>query len=65
MARKRHPNPIVAAFESYGQKMLRDLIDGGVPGVVDGVLEDIDHVAEEVSKRSKTARGRIAARKRR
>jgi hypothetical protein len=65
MARKKHPNPVVAAFESYGQKMLRDLIDGGVPGVVDGILEDVGGVAEEVSKRTKTARSRIASRKRR
>jgi hypothetical protein len=64
-AKKRHPNPVVAAFESYGQKMLSDLINGGVPGVIDGVLADVDQVAEEVSKRTKTARGRIAARKRR
>lgn len=65
--KKMHPLAELAlgALERTGNKMFRDFVNGGVPGVVDGVLEDVEHVAAEVTKRTKTARGKIAERKRR
>jgi hypothetical protein len=67
--RKRTTNPIadaaLGALEAQGTKMLRNLALGGIPAVVDGVLADIEGVAEEVTKRTKTARGKIAARRKR
>lgn len=62
-------NPFVdialGALERQGQKMFRDFLQGGIPGVVDGALEDVEKVSEEVSRRTKTARGKIAARQKR
>lgn len=62
---KEKKNPVVVAAEEYGQRMVRDFLTGGLPGVVDGVLEDIEGVGEEVVRRTKKARGRIAERRKR
>lgn len=55
----------LGALERQGQKMFRDFLTGGIPGVVDGALEDVESVAAEVSKRTKSARGKIAERRKR
>ena len=69
MTRRKSDNRVaeiaLGALEAAGRKMFADFVNGGVPGVVDGALETVEHVAEEVTKRTKTARGRIAARRKR
>lgn len=64
---KIHPLAELAlgALEHTGKKALTRLAEEGVPGVVDGILEDVEAITDVVQTRTKTARARIAARKRR
>jgi hypothetical protein len=51
------------ALERSGKKLARDFIIGGIPGAVDGLLEDVELAAEEFTRRTKRARSRIAQRR--